>query len=47
MPAWTPYFGVNGIEEAMERARDAGGTIIHGPAEVPGNAFIALRPVSP
>lgn len=41
MPAWFPYFGVNGIEEAMARAREGGGTIIHGPQEVPGGAFIA------
>lgn len=41
VPSWHPYFGVNGVEEAMERAREGGGTIMHGPQEVPGGAFIA------
>ncbi|MRX49746.1 VOC family protein [Paracoccus sp. S-4012] len=40
-PAWFPYFGVNGIDAAIERAKGAGGQLVHGPQEVPGGAFIA------
>lgn len=42
VPYWLPYFGVNGIDSAIERIRAAGGDIMHGPAEVPGPAFIAV-----
>ena len=42
VPAWLPYFGVNGVDPAIERIKGAGGTIAHGPMEVPGNAFIAV-----
>lgn len=41
-PCWLPYFGVNGVGAAIARIKDAGGTILHGPTEVPGPAFIAL-----
>lgn len=41
-PCWLPYFGVNGINAAIARIKDAGGAILHGPTEVPGPAFIAL-----
>ncbi len=41
-PCWLPYFGVNGVEAAMTRIRDAGGAILHGPVEVPGPAHIAM-----
>lgn len=41
MPVWLPYFGANGIVEAIGRVKAAGGTIAHGPVEVPGGAFIA------
>ncbi|MCB6176523.1 VOC family protein [Rhodobacter sp. Har01] len=40
-PNWTPFFGVNGTNAAIDRVRAAGGTILHGPQEVPGPAFIA------
>ena len=45
-PNWLFYFGVEKIDAAVERVTGAGGTILHGPAEVPGGAFIvqALDP---
>lgn len=42
VPAWLPYFGVNGVQAAMERIRDGGGQVAHGPVEVPGGAHIAV-----
>ena len=42
MPVWLPYFGANGVTEAMARIKSGGGNIIHGPQEVPGGAFIAI-----
>lgn len=39
---WLPYFGVNGVEAALDRIRDGGGAVLHGPVEVPGGAFIAV-----
>ncbi len=42
VPAWLPYFGVNGIDAALERVRDGGGERVHGPVEVPGGAFTAI-----
>lgn len=41
-PCWLPYFGANGIDAAIARARAGGGRLSHGPAEVPGGAFIAV-----
>lgn len=41
-PCWLAYFGVNGINPAIGRIRDAGGTVQHGPTEVPGGAHIAV-----
>lgn len=41
-PAWLPYFGANSIDDAIARVNAAGGTVAHGPAEVPGGAFIAV-----
>ncbi len=42
MPCWLPYFGINGVSAAIERIEAAGGKLAHGPAEVPGGAFIAV-----
>jgi uncharacterized protein len=39
-PAWLLYFRVDGIEHAATRITQAGGTVIHGPAEVPGGGWI-------
>lgn len=41
-PFWQVYFGVNGVNDAIRRVKDAGGTIQHGPHEVPGGAHIAI-----
>lgn len=42
MPCWLPYFGVTGTEAAIGRINAGGGTVLHGPMEVPGGAFIAV-----
>lgn len=42
VPTWLPYFGVNGVAEAIQRIHDGGGTVLHGPTEVPGGAFVAV-----
>ncbi|AUH34563.1 VOC family protein [Paracoccus tegillarcae] len=42
VPTWLAYFGVNGVEPAITRIKDGGGTVHHGPVEVPGGAFIAI-----
>lgn len=39
-PFWMPYFGVDSIDGALARLTAAGGAVQHGPAEVPGGAFI-------
>jgi hypothetical protein len=41
-PCWLPYFGVNGVDEAIERIKGNGGKLVHGPQEVPGGAFVAV-----
>ena len=45
-PHWLPYFGVPGVTAAGAALAAAGGTVLHGPSEVPGGAFIlqALDP---
>ncbi|MDT1063220.1 VOC family protein [Paracoccus sp. CPCC 101403] len=42
VPCWLPYFGVNGVDSAITRATGGGATLMHGPVEVPGGAFIAF-----
>lgn len=37
---WLYYFGVPSIDEAVTRITDNGGSIMHGPSEVPGGALI-------
>ena len=39
-PAWVYYFNVDGIDAAAERVKKAGGKIINGPMEVPGDDWI-------
>lgn len=39
-PYWLYYFGVDGVDSAVERAKAAGGEILMGPVEVPGGAFV-------
>lgn len=41
-PMWRFYFGVEDIDAADTIVRDKGGTVHHGPAEVPGGAFIVI-----
>lgn len=40
MPFWLPYFGADGIDAAIGRITKGGGKVMHGPAEVPGGAWI-------
>jgi len=40
--AWVPYFGVNGIDAAITRITANGGTILNGPMEVPGGAWVCM-----
>ncbi|RUM95309.1 VOC family protein [Pseudaminobacter arsenicus] len=43
VPAWLPYFGVDGaVTKIAEAIKSAGGKVHHGPAEVPGPAYIAV-----
>jgi uncharacterized protein len=39
-PFWLYYFNVDAIDAAMRRVTDAGGRIINGPMEVPGERWI-------
>ena len=39
-PAWLFYFTVDDIQAAKQRVIDNGGTVTHGPAPVPGGAWI-------
>jgi hypothetical protein len=41
-PAWKFAFGVADIDEAAARIPAAGGTVRHGPVEVPGGAFAVM-----
>lgn len=39
-PAWLFYFTVDEIQPAAERIRQSGGTVTHGPVQVPGDGWI-------
>lgn len=41
-PAWLSYFTVDSVAAAAERITAGGGTVLHGPVDVPGGAFIAI-----
>jgi predicted enzyme related to lactoylglutathione lyase len=45
-PAWLFYFTVEDIHAAAQRVKDHGGSITHGPAQVPGGSWI-LQGVDP
>ncbi len=45
-PGWLYYITVDSIQAAKQRVLDGGGSITHGPAEVPGGAWI-LQGVDP
>jgi predicted enzyme related to lactoylglutathione lyase len=36
---WTPYFGVASVAAMVAKVTEAGGTVVHGPDQVPGGAF--------
>jgi predicted enzyme related to lactoylglutathione lyase len=40
-PAWLFYFNVEEINAAIGRVKEHGGTVVHGPSEVPGGQQIA------
>ena len=40
-PFWAYYFNVDAMDAAIERVLAGGGTVMHGPMEVPGSRFIA------
>jgi hypothetical protein len=40
-PAWGVFFGVAGVNPAVETAREAGATVVREPMEVPGEAWAA------
>ncbi|WP_273687218.1 VOC family protein [Ketogulonicigenium vulgare] len=43
VPAWLPYFGVDGsVGAVVQTIQEAGGLVHHGPSEVPGPAYIAI-----
>lgn len=39
-PCWLYYFNVESVRAAVERVKKGGGTIRHGPNQVPGDAWI-------
>ncbi len=39
-PMWVLYLGVDEIGRALEAAKTNGGTVLHGPHEVPGGDII-------
>ena len=40
---WRPYFGVGGsVSDTIKAINAAGGSVFHGPQEVPGGSYIAL-----
>jgi hypothetical protein len=41
-PHWMPYVQVDDADAVAERARNAGGTVLHGPTEVPGGDRIVI-----
>ena len=41
-PAWLSYFTVPRVDDALGRARSAGGRIVTGPNEAPGGNFTAV-----
>lgn len=41
-PHWLPYFGVPSVGATRTAIEAAGGTVVHGPSEVPGEAFIVM-----
>lgn len=42
VPCWLPYFATDDLAAAMARITAAGGAVMHGPMEVPGDEVIAV-----
>ncbi len=40
--AWRFYFRVSSLQDAMQRTEQGGGSVIHGPQEVPGDDEIVI-----
>lgn len=40
VPFWAYYFNVEAADAAVERITAGGGTVVHGPSEVPGGSWI-------
>ena len=40
VPAWVYYVNVDAADAAAQRVRDAGGTVLNGPMEVPGGQWV-------
>jgi predicted enzyme related to lactoylglutathione lyase len=43
---WTYYFGVEGIDRAVEAIKSSGGQVLNGPMEIPGGEF-AVNAIDP
>jgi predicted enzyme related to lactoylglutathione lyase len=41
-PFWMPYFGIEDVEDGMDRVRELGGTVHAGPVPVPQGRFAAV-----
>lgn len=41
-PAWTLYFGTDDIAASAKAAESAGGQVVHGPVEIPGQGHVAV-----
>jgi hypothetical protein len=39
-PAWTFYFNVDAIDAALDRIKQAGGDVLNGPMQVPGDNWV-------
>lgn len=39
-PVWAHYIGVDDIDRAAKAVQDHGGTVLHGPAQVPGDEYV-------
>jgi predicted enzyme related to lactoylglutathione lyase len=43
---WSYYIGVDDIDRAAKAVTDGGGTIVHGPVEIPGGEY-SLNAIDP
>ena len=40
--SWLPYFGHEDTQRAIERVRELGGSLMHGPMQVPAGTFAVV-----